>query len=112
MARWFSDEEIVGLDPKLIELLDAARGYARVPFIIVSGYRSPEHNASIGGVPNSAHTKGKAVDLACTDSHVRMRMVTGLLLAGFRRIEIADKHCHADIDDSLPQDVLIWGKSK
>jgi len=35
-----------------------------------------------------------------------------LLQAGFRRIGIYDKHIHADIDKTLPQDVMWWGVSK
>lgn len=31
--------------------------------VINSGYRSPEHNKKVGGVANSYHVQGKAVDL-------------------------------------------------
>jgi len=33
------------------------------PIKINSGYRSPEHNKSVGGVKNSMHVKGKAADI-------------------------------------------------
>ena len=32
------------------------------PLVINSGYRTKEHNARIGGVPNSQHIHGRAVD--------------------------------------------------
>lgn len=35
---------------------------------ITSGYRTAEHNASVGGVPNSEHTKGNAVDIYLGDN--------------------------------------------
>ena len=33
--------------------------------IITSGYRNKEYNKSVGGVNNSQHTKGEAVDFYC-----------------------------------------------
>ena len=33
------------------------------PIIINSGYRSPLHNAKVGGSPNSQHLLGKAADI-------------------------------------------------
>lgn len=33
------------------------------PIIINSGYRSPEHNKKVGGVPNSYHVQGIAADI-------------------------------------------------
>lgn len=35
---------------------------------ITSGYRTAAHNASVGGVPNSAHTLGNAVDIYLGDN--------------------------------------------
>ena len=35
---------------------------------ISSSYRTPEHNAEVGGVPNSYHTKGLAFDFTGSDS--------------------------------------------
>jgi hypothetical protein len=36
---------------------------------ITSLYRSPQHNAAIGGAPNSYHTKGLAVDFVPADGN-------------------------------------------
>lgn len=90
-------------------MLDRARGLAKVPFSITSGYRSPEQNREAGGVWDSAHTHGLAVDLGCFDSRARLRMVSGLVMAGFVRIGLYTRHLHCDIDDTLPQDVLWLG---
>ena len=32
------------------------------PMVVTSGYRSPAHNAAVGGVDGSQHTKGEALD--------------------------------------------------
>ncbi len=110
-ARYFSEDEVRGLDPRLIALLDHARGLAKVPFRITSGFRTALENQEAGGVMDSSHTRGLAVDLACFDSRTRMRMVSALIVAGFNRIGVYDHHLHADIDESMPQDVLWMGLS-
>ncbi len=109
MARWFSDAEIAGLEPILVEKLDQARGFAKVPFIITSGKRTKEQNEAVGGAPNSAHLRGLAVDLRCTGSNTRFKMISALILAGFRRIVVysGDGHVHVDVDESLPSPVFV-----
>lgn len=107
--RWFTAEEVQGLDPRLVEMLDKARGFAKVPFRITSGYRTAAENKAAGGVFDSAHTRGLAVDLACYDSRTRMKMIAALIMAGFTRIGAYTSHLHADTDESLPQEVLWLG---
>ena len=49
---------------KLAKNLEVIRAnFGNAPIKINSGYRSPAHNAKIGGVRNSMHTKGKAADI-------------------------------------------------
>jgi hypothetical protein len=111
VARHFSDVEIVGLIPEFVEKLDLARDIAGVPFVITSGRRTQDQNAGAQGVENSAHLRGLAVDLACTSSERRFKIVQGLVQAGFRRIGVYDRHLHADCDESLPHPVMWTGKS-
>jgi hypothetical protein len=111
MPRYFTDQEVAGLQDELIEKLDRARGYARVPFIITSGYRPPDINAAVGGVEDSEHETGEGVDLACADSRTRHRMLPALYLAGFVRIGVYDRHIHAGISKTKPQKVTWWGTS-
>lgn len=44
-------------------VLDPFRELIKVPIIVNSGYRSPEYNKSVGGVPTSQHCKGEASDI-------------------------------------------------
>jgi uncharacterized protein YcbK (DUF882 family) len=52
-----------GIDPKLLELLESIRTHFDAPITINSGYRSPKHNAVVGGAKGSYHVKGMAADI-------------------------------------------------
>ena len=47
----------------VVELADRAREALKGPGFVSSGLRCPQHNANVGGVSNSRHLSGKAVDL-------------------------------------------------
>lgn len=95
------------MNPHLLLKLDAARHFAGIPFVINSSYRSKSHNSSTGGVSNSSHLQGLAVDISCTNSFDRFTIVNALVRAGFTRIGIGQHHIHCDIDVEKGQDV-IW----
>lgn len=104
--KHFKESEIIGLQIKLVQMLELAREIAKIPFIITSGVRTEEHNKKVGGVPNSSHTKGLAVDLKCNDSRTRFLIISSLMQAGFKRIGAESDHVHADIDALKDQNVL------
>lgn len=60
------------------------------PIIISSGYRSPELNRAVGGVPSSSHAMGLAADFTCP---------------GFGSVE---EVCRAISESNLPFDQLIF----
>lgn len=95
------------MDETLIDMLIEARSKANIPFIINSGYRTKEYNKRIGGVKNSSHLKGLAVDIKCVDSRSRSLILNALISAGFNRIGIAKTFIHCDIDQDKPTNV-IW----
>lgn len=106
--KYFTDDEIKGLDLELCAMLDRARGLAGMPFTITCGLRTPDENAALPeSVKDSAHLTGNAVDLACADSSLRYAMIRGLILSGFSRIGIYSAHIHADNSTTLPPNV-IW----
>jgi uncharacterized protein YcbK (DUF882 family) len=47
---------------QLAVALDSLRGWWGRPITITSGYRSPERNEAVGGVPDSLHVLARAVD--------------------------------------------------
>lgn len=112
--RWthFSEEEVAGLDEDFIELLDRARSISGVPYLINSGFRTSQKNALIGGVKDSSHVKGLAVDLKAKDSYARHQILKGLFSVGFVRFVIYPNHIHVDNDISKPQNVFALGDYK
>jgi len=88
--------------------LDEARELAGVPFIITSGYRTPQHNLDVGGRVGSSHIKGLAVDISCDNSGNRERILTALIQVGFRRIGIAKSFIHTDLDHDKPNAIWLY----
>jgi len=94
------------MDATFLQMLDDARGIAGIPFRITSGFRTPSHNAYVGGVQGSSHLFGYAADIACNNSADREVILNSLIRAGFRRIGIAKTFIHCDNDpDKNP---AIW----
>lgn len=56
-------EDVENLRELATDVLDAVRVEWGQPILVNSGYRSVELNARVGGVPNSAHMVGRAVDV-------------------------------------------------
>ena len=59
--------------------LEILRSRAGRPILINSGYRSPQLNKKIGGVPTSNHLTGCAVDIRVADMEQLIRYATILL---------------------------------
>lgn len=112
MNKYFSSEEIKGLNSELVDKLTTARIIAGVPFIITSGLRTQDQNVRSQGVSESSHLTGKAVDLHVEDGIHRFKMVKGALEAGFVRLGIYDRHLHLDLDETKPQNVIWVGVSQ
>lgn len=107
MNRWphFNEDEFkcpccggLIIDYPVLDRLEMARVIADVPFIISSGFRCYDHNKQVGSTSRN-HIEGKAADILCLNSHDRIRIMLGLIQAGFRRIGIYQKHIHCDVMD-------------
>jgi len=108
MTRYFKElDNLDKMDKTFLLRLDEARERAGIPFIINSAYRTPEHNAKIGGKPNSSHLKGLAVDISVTNSRQRFVILESLIKVGFNRIGIADTFIHVDLDKEKSEKV-VW----
>jgi zinc D-Ala-D-Ala carboxypeptidase len=109
-AKWFTDQELQGMTDDIVAKLDKARDLFGAPIIMTCGYRDPAHNTEIGGVADSAHTKGMAADVqAPLDPFIRQKLFWSFGAAGFLRIEDAPKHFHVDVDYSKPTPAVWQG---
>jgi zinc D-Ala-D-Ala carboxypeptidase len=114
MAKHFKKSEfeckcgcgLNNIDAKLVSKLDEARDRAKTPFVISSGCRCITHNTREGGKSNSTHLSGLAVDIKCSGSKQRKRILKSLLDVGFQRLGLSKNFIHVDIDDSKPQEVM------
>jgi zinc D-Ala-D-Ala carboxypeptidase len=96
------------MDKHFLDLLDQMRDEAGIPFTINSGYRTKEYNATLHeATPNSAHTRGMAVDIAAPSGVEKWLIVDAAIKANIRRIGIGKTFIHVDIDGTLPYP-SIW----
>ena len=113
--RYFSPAEfkrctpscsLAQMDDNFLRTLDKVREYAGIPLVLTCAYRSKEWDLAKGRNGNSAHTRGKAVDIRCNTSVTRWKIVRAAIDAGIRRIGIGSNFVHLDNDDTLPQCVM------
>lgn len=115
MSKYFSAKEfracvpscsIEQMEPGFLELLDRVREAAGIPLVLNCAFRSVAHEKKMGRSGNSAHTRGRAVDIRCNTSANRYKIVAAALECGIRRIGIGRTFVHLDNDDTLPQGVM------
>jgi len=79
---------IENLQNLCIQVLEPLREFMDAPVVISSGYRCPELNNKVGGVWNSQHLTGEAVDLTISDKPISD--------ANDERLAISDKPMNAN----------------
>lgn len=95
------------MDEDFLRKLDEIRHVYGNPLIVTSGYRTNQRNEKVGGVEDSAHTKGLAADLQVKNSRQRYELVKLALCFGISRIGIGEDFVHLDVSDEKAQNV-IW----
>lgn len=92
----------------LLNKLQDLRTKLGFPFVVTSGFRCYAHNATVGGVENSAHTKGEAADISIGGSSQRFRFLRSAIFS-FDRVGVYPTFIHVDVSTTLPQDVCWMG---
>ena len=102
MAEWrwkdFSPQELacrgtgrLAIDERSMNMLQELRTRLGKPMILNSAYRSPSHNAAVGGAKGSLHMKALAYDCRM-DNHDPQEFIAEALEVGFKGIgQYADK---------------------
>lgn len=86
---------------------DALREAYSKPLVVASGIRTPERNKQVGGVKNSSHLLGYAVDWKDIFDDYLIQFLDAAWDAGFRRFGIMATGIHTD-DDPTKTSPAIW----
>lgn len=62
---------------------------------VTSTYRSPAHNKAVGGVPNSYHLRGRAIDIARRPGVTHSMIAAAFRNAGYQLVESLDEGDHS-----------------
>ena len=111
--RYFTPEEfhidgtgvIDKMNGEFLTKLDEFRHRLGEAVKITSSYRSPEKNAAVGGVKNSFHMLGRAVDIVCPTSQYRAKALKVALEMGLT-VGIMNTALH--LDDRAEQIVFHY----
>jgi uncharacterized protein YcbK (DUF882 family) len=115
MYPYFTKEELAcpccgkaDMDETFMEKLVEVRKELNKPMVINSGYRCEKHNKEVGGSPNSAHLKGRAVDISIKNlaEADQVRLLGVAFFFHIRGWGINDKKSHfIHLDDTRPR---LW----
>lgn len=84
---------------KLVRVADRVRNHFNKPITVTSGVRCAEHNKKVGGVANSRHLKGKAMDFSVSGMSASMVLPYVKSLPDVRYAYAIDSnHVHMDIE--------------
>jgi len=93
------DTHEVKIDRDLVDKVRRLQDVLGVGVTIESGYRTPEHNESLGGDKKSLHLQGLAADISCDKVNLLLLTVAAVL-AGFGTVIAYENNnsIHVDLD--------------
>lgn len=86
------------ISPDLVSVLQQIRAHFGKPVMITSAYRTPAHNAKVGGVANSQHLYGVAADIKVKSvSPTRVAQYAEQILINTGGIGVYETFVHIDV---------------
>lgn len=97
-------EKVQQLNEQMRALVEDLNNHLNLAYRITSGFRAPEDNKRAGGVPNSSHEKGLALDVAHDGEIMKaMKLAYWLGRLNVIRVGFYNWHIHFDLDATKPQ---------
>ena len=90
---------------EFLNMLDILRENCDFPFVITSGYRSPNHSIEAKKEKVGTHAQGIAADIKVSGGAERMIIIREALKLGFTGIGVAKTFIHVDTRKTTP---VIW----
>ena len=90
---------------EFIERLDGLRSVCGFPFIVTSGYRSPDHSIEARKEKPGQHAQGIAADIKVVGGVQRRILVEKALQMGFTGVGVDKNFIHVDIRTTAP---VLW----
>jgi len=88
--------------------LQDIRDLCKFPLHINSAFRCKSHNKAVGGVKNSSHLLGIAVDISITNDFARLMFIRYSIECGIRRIGIGKTYIHLDTDFNKNDSIWLY----
>lgn len=104
------------VDPAVVEPVITQKGSFSINSVagigarfgrVTSTYRSPAHNRRVGGVPNSFHLSGRAIDIARRPGVAHWQIAAAYRAAGFNLLESLDEGDHSHFAFGAPGDIRV-----
>lgn len=114
--RYFRPEEFIACSPScdisdmnesFLSVLDAVRSDCRFAFRLNSAYRSPDWDKKHGRTGRGFHTLGRAVDVACTESWKRARIIEACVKRGLS-CGVSSRFIHIDNRELVDPIVFLY----
>lgn len=115
LIKFFKKEEfscpccgLFNLTDEMIDFVNKVRIDFGSPMIINSGTRCDKHNKMVGGVSESSHLKGLAIDVKCLVNEMRSKLVKSAYKNGCKRIGISSSFIHLDIMETGKESLWLY----